>query len=147
MNIATAIHYYEAILASLAIFVWHFYFVIYNPDVYPMNKAWFKGYLTREEMELEHPLELERIDEAENSKLETETENEIIIEKEIKKVLHPMGDSIKSDVDGQEKNITKKDSGSEIFGQYNQKEEDESVKISVEEDLKEDKIDKDTQPI
>jgi cytochrome b subunit of formate dehydrogenase len=62
MDIATAIHYYEAILASLAIVVWHFYFVIYNPDVYPMNKAWYTGYLTREEMELEHPLELEEIE-------------------------------------------------------------------------------------
>jgi len=65
MNLATAIHYYEAILASLAIFVWHFYFVIYNPDVYPMNKVWFRGFMTREEMELEHPLELERIDDME----------------------------------------------------------------------------------
>ncbi|RPI18487.1 MAG: cytochrome b/b6 domain-containing protein [Ignavibacteriae bacterium] len=73
MDIATAIHYYEAILASLAIFVWHFYFVIYNPDVYPMNKAWFKGYLTREEMEHEHPLELEEI-EKEQAK-ETKKEN------------------------------------------------------------------------
>jgi hypothetical protein len=26
-----------------------------------MNKAWFKGYLTEEEMEKEHPLELEEI--------------------------------------------------------------------------------------
>ena len=61
MNIATAIHFYEAILATLAILVWHLYFVIYNPDVYPMNKAWFTGYLTEEEMEKEHPLELEKI--------------------------------------------------------------------------------------
>ena len=61
MDIATAIHYYEAILASLAILVWHFYFVIYNPDVYPMNKAWFTGFLTEEEMEKEHPLELDKI--------------------------------------------------------------------------------------
>lgn len=68
MDLATAIHYYEAILASLAIFVWHFYFVIYNPDVYPMNKAWFKGYLTREEMELEHPLELEEMEKEEERK-------------------------------------------------------------------------------
>jgi formate dehydrogenase gamma subunit len=61
IDISTAIHYYEAILATLAIIVWHFYFVIYNPDVYPMNKAWITGYLTEEEMELEHPLELEQI--------------------------------------------------------------------------------------
>ena len=62
MDIATAIHFYEAILASLAIVVWHFYFVIYNPDVYPINKSFFTGYLTREEMEHEHPLELETIE-------------------------------------------------------------------------------------
>ena len=77
MDLATAIHYYEAILASLAIFVWHFYFVIYNPDVYPMNKAWYKGYLTREEMELEHPLELEEI-EREQRKIEAGKEEESI---------------------------------------------------------------------
>jgi cytochrome b subunit of formate dehydrogenase len=65
MDIATAVHYYEAILASLAILVWHLYFVIYNPDVYPMNKAWYTGYLTREEMELEHPLELEEMEKQE----------------------------------------------------------------------------------
>ncbi len=63
MDIATAIHYYEAILASLAILVWHFYFVFLNPDVYPMNKAWWTGLLTKEEMEKEHPLELEKIEE------------------------------------------------------------------------------------
>ena len=63
MDIATAIHYYEAILASLAILVWHFYFIFLNPDVYPMNKAWISGLLTREEMEKEHPLELEEIEE------------------------------------------------------------------------------------
>lgn len=62
MDIATAIHYYEAILASLAILVWHFYFIFFNPDVAPMNKAWYKGYLTREEMEKEHPLELEELE-------------------------------------------------------------------------------------
>jgi len=63
MNIATAIHWYEAILASLAILVWHFYFVFLNPDVSPMNKAWFTGYLTRHQMEHEHPRELAQIEE------------------------------------------------------------------------------------
>jgi formate dehydrogenase gamma subunit len=65
MEISTAIHFYEAILASLAIVVWHFYFVIYNPDVYPLNKAFITGYLSREEMEHEHPLELEEIEKME----------------------------------------------------------------------------------
>lgn len=68
MDIATAIHYYEAILASLAILVWHFYFIFLNPDVYPMNKAWLSGFLTKEEMEKEHPLELEEIKETGENK-------------------------------------------------------------------------------
>jgi hypothetical protein len=41
--------------------VWHFYFVIFNPDVYPMNLAWLKGTLSEAEMHEEHPLELEAI--------------------------------------------------------------------------------------
>ena len=65
MDVSTTIHYYEAILASLAILVWHFYFIFINPDVAPMNKAWSKGYLTREQMEHEHPLELEEIEKQE----------------------------------------------------------------------------------
>lgn len=64
-DISLAIHYYEAILASLAIIVWHFYFVIFNPDVYPMNLAWLTGKNTEEEMAKEHPLELERLKKAE----------------------------------------------------------------------------------
>ena len=70
MDIATAIHYYEAILASLAILVWHFYFVFFNPDVFPMNKAWYKGILTREEMEREHPLELAALEKLNKPKQE-----------------------------------------------------------------------------
>ncbi|MGE5233297.1 MAG: cytochrome c3 family protein [Acidobacteriota bacterium] len=40
---ATAAHYYEAILASLSILIWHFYMVIFDPDVYPMETAWWNG--------------------------------------------------------------------------------------------------------
>lgn len=76
MDIATAIHYYEAILASLAIVVWHFYFVFINPDVFPMNKAWIKGTLTREEMEKEHPLQLEEIEKVNIKEEEKEKEKE-----------------------------------------------------------------------
>lgn len=63
-DIARTIHYYEAWLAFLAIVVWHFYFVIFNPDIYPMNLAWLKGTITEEEMAEEHPLELKRIKKA-----------------------------------------------------------------------------------
>jgi len=60
-DIARTVHYYEAWLATLAIIVWHFYFVIFNPDTYPLNLAFWKGTLTEEEMEEEHPLELQEI--------------------------------------------------------------------------------------
>ncbi len=64
-DVARSIHYYEAILATLAIIVWHFYFVMFNPETYPLNTAFWTGHLTHKEMEEEHPLELERILEAE----------------------------------------------------------------------------------
>ena len=60
-NVARAIHFYEAILATLTIIVWHFYSVVFNPDVYPMNWAWITGKMTEHEMELEHSVELERL--------------------------------------------------------------------------------------
>ena len=60
-DVAQTVHYYEAWLATLAIIVWHFYFVIFNPDTYPINLAFWKGTLTEEEMQEEHPLELEEI--------------------------------------------------------------------------------------
>jgi len=60
-DISRTIHFYEAILATLAILVWHFYFVIFNPDIYPMNLSWLTGHVTEHEMMEEHPLELERL--------------------------------------------------------------------------------------
>jgi len=60
-DVARTIHFYEAWLATLAILVWHIYFVIFNPDVYPMNMAWIKGTLSEEEMAEEHPLELQEL--------------------------------------------------------------------------------------
>ena len=44
VDVATAIHLYEAILATLAVLVWHFYFVIFDPEVYPLNTALVTGY-------------------------------------------------------------------------------------------------------
>ena len=66
-DIARTVHYYEAWLAFLAIVVWHFYFVIFNPDAYPLNLAFWKGTITEEEMAEEHPIELERIKAKEQS--------------------------------------------------------------------------------
>ncbi|KKM12527.1 cytochrome B [Clostridiales bacterium PH28_bin88] len=54
-------HSDEAMLAILAIFVWHFYNVHFSPNFFPMSWVWFHGRMSREEMQHEHPLELERI--------------------------------------------------------------------------------------
>jgi cytochrome b subunit of formate dehydrogenase len=43
LDVAQVIHYYEAVLATLAIVVWHFYWVIFDPHEYPMNPAWLTG--------------------------------------------------------------------------------------------------------
>jgi cytochrome b subunit of formate dehydrogenase len=60
-DISRTIHFYEAWLATLAILVWHLYFVIYTPGVYPMSTAWYNGKISEEQMAEEHPLELERM--------------------------------------------------------------------------------------
>ena len=66
---ARAVHFYEAILATLTIIVWHFYSVIFNPDTYPMSWAWITGDLTEHEMEEEHGAELEKIRAEQKGKL------------------------------------------------------------------------------
>ena len=42
-DVAQVIHFYEAMLAALAILVWHFYWTIFDPDEYPMNPSWLIG--------------------------------------------------------------------------------------------------------
>ena len=50
-------HGMEAVLAVLSIITWHFYFV----HLKIFNKSVFTGYLTEQQMEEEHPQELERL--------------------------------------------------------------------------------------
>lgn len=57
VDVALTVHYYEAILACLAIVVWHFYHVILDPDIYPLNWACWKGKVTPEWQQEEHPLD------------------------------------------------------------------------------------------
>lgn len=55
-------HTDEAMLAVSAIFIWHFFNAHFGPKFFPMNHVWYKGVITREEMEEDHPLELERLE-------------------------------------------------------------------------------------
>ena len=61
IDAATAVHFYEAILATLAILVWHFYQVFFDPDVYPMNWAWRDGTMSAEHYKEEHELDTETL--------------------------------------------------------------------------------------
>ena len=42
-DVAQVVHFYEAVLAILAILVWHLYWVIFDPHAYPMNPSWLIG--------------------------------------------------------------------------------------------------------
>lgn len=55
---AKAAHGGEALLAVLSILTWHFYHV----HIKRFNRSMFTGYISREEMEEEHALELEEIE-------------------------------------------------------------------------------------
>jgi cytochrome b subunit of formate dehydrogenase len=55
--ISRALHGWEAILATLAILTWH----LYHTQIKVRNRSIFTGYMTKEEMIHEHPLEYKRI--------------------------------------------------------------------------------------
>jgi len=56
-------HSDEALLAFLAILMWHLYNTHFDPDHFPMSSVWLTGTLTEAEMEREHPLEKAKLDE------------------------------------------------------------------------------------
>ncbi|MBD3287747.1 DUF4405 domain-containing protein [candidate division KSB1 bacterium] len=60
-DVSTVIHFYEAVLATLAILVWHFYFQFFDPHVYPMNTTCVTGKISEKNMQEEHPIEYERL--------------------------------------------------------------------------------------
>ena len=57
LDVATTVHFYEAILATLAIIVWHFYQIFFDPDVYPMSWAWWDGKVSAHHYQEEHGLD------------------------------------------------------------------------------------------
>ena len=52
---AQTVHYYEAWLATLAILVWHFFFVIFHPEEYPMSWTWLTGKISKKAVKEHHP--------------------------------------------------------------------------------------------
>ncbi len=60
-DIAREVHSDEALLATLAIVIWHWYNAHFNPEVFPFNPTIFTGKIPKERMIKEHYLEYQRI--------------------------------------------------------------------------------------
>ncbi len=61
LDISKEAHSDEALLATLAIVIWHFYNVHFNPTKFPGSLMWWHGRITEEEIMEEHPLEYQEI--------------------------------------------------------------------------------------
>lgn len=60
--VAKALHTNEALVIVLLIAIWHIYTSIFSPEVFPLDTSIFTGYISRERMVREHPLELAQIE-------------------------------------------------------------------------------------
>lgn len=54
LDICHVVHGYEAVLAFLAITIWHFYHVHFKPGMFPMSRVWLTGEVELAEMRHEH---------------------------------------------------------------------------------------------
>ena len=61
---ATAVHFYEAVLATFSILLWHFYIVIFDPVVYPMDLSWLTGKVPAEHYRQWRPVYLRALEQA-----------------------------------------------------------------------------------
>ena len=64
---ATAVHYYEAVLATFSILLWHFYMVIFDPAVYPMDMAWLNGKVRADHYRESRPEYLRAVEEEQSA--------------------------------------------------------------------------------
>jgi cytochrome b subunit of formate dehydrogenase len=54
VRVCETIHFYEAILAVSAIFIWHLFFVVFKRGTYPMSWTWITGRMPLSEWEHHH---------------------------------------------------------------------------------------------
>lgn len=61
MDIAHEAHSDEGLLATCAIVIWHFFNAHFIPSKFPMNKVFWTGKVTAEEMKEDHAAEYEEM--------------------------------------------------------------------------------------
>jgi len=61
IKVSEIIHFMEAILATLAIIVWHWFFVMFRPSEYPMSFTWSDGNMTLDHYRHHHERHFRRI--------------------------------------------------------------------------------------
>jgi cytochrome b subunit of formate dehydrogenase len=75
-DVATAVHYYEALLATFSILIWHFYMVIFDPMVYPMDTAWLDGKVPADHYRHSRPAYFRALERAERAQLVAASDEE-----------------------------------------------------------------------
>lgn len=61
VRVSEVVHFYEAILAVGAIVIWHWFFVIFLPQEYPMSTVWLNGRYPAREWKEFHRGEFEQV--------------------------------------------------------------------------------------
>ncbi len=61
IKVSEIVHFYEAILASLAIIVWHWFFVMFRPKEYPLSFTCIDGKMTIANYKEEHKLRYKKL--------------------------------------------------------------------------------------
>lgn len=61
IKVCEIVHFYEAILATLAIIVWHWFFVMFHPKEYPVSFACINGQVTLKHYKEEHRLKFHKV--------------------------------------------------------------------------------------
>jgi len=61
IKVSEIIHFYEAVLATLAIIIWHLFFVMFRPDEYPISFTSVNGTMTFVQYKKEHKLKFKKV--------------------------------------------------------------------------------------
>ncbi len=60
VNVSYLIHGMEAVLATGAIIIWHFYYIHFKPGQFPMNRTWIDGKMSLAHLKHEHRMVYDR---------------------------------------------------------------------------------------